>query len=664
MAEAAGNKSPGEIPSGYQAISALPQQQGPLRVCVLVRQNADPIAGQLILLRDSLDAKAYLGCLVDAAGKVQRWVELWVQDHSGVELTALARESLTSKSLDDRWKGLMTAFEAMDASAIIRTGWEATHPPALYLDLAKREPFVLAEPDSGAAFALCTDDALLAQRELPTFSGSTHRYLYVGSGDRAEFIPIGKSAPRTPSTREASEFFGGRTATPFNPGGGFMMVRAFHPLPIDNFADLLSGAPWRGLPTGKAHIDPAGLMESIKTSNTGLASGGRLLLAHDGPAGRLVETLHLKLRLIADAIQGAARLTQRTQRPLMNIAPESFSVSFAPPQSSLPFLWTSQVHLNNPGDAISLTIPGSASQYYLPARNHLSPIYRPPVSAQTSGRGSVRVPKIQANADGSAVLEITFTTHERVDPKPNDLFRLRLNLGQSEVDLFARVEPDASLAPGEFRFRTLQQKFHSQALSALQASEGAEIPGVVFELIPLLSSPCDLFSLAVLSVRVLLVNSAVTLPVALDKMLSLARHLSEEQNRGGTLGARIDELFRRDARWRTVLGPQQLMHDPTSSDVSPDVVPPSLWADALAAILPMFPGTGRDAIARDFGDAPPTALHRVYDRPLAELESLLRRTRSLLLADWRLNREVHSIIDRLMAKTASPAARPAAALKA
>src|SRR5687768_5807010 len=72
MAEAAGNKSPGEIPSGYQAISALPQQQGPLRVCVLVRQNADPIAGHLILLRDSLDAKAYLGCLVDAAGKVQR----------------------------------------------------------------------------------------------------------------------------------------------------------------------------------------------------------------------------------------------------------------------------------------------------------------------------------------------------------------------------------------------------------------------------------------------------------------------------------------------------------------------------------------------------------------------------------------------------------------
>jgi hypothetical protein len=93
-----------------------------------------------------------------------------------------------------------------------------------------------------------------------------------------------------------------------------------------------------------------------------------------------------------------------------------------------------------------------------------------------------------------------------------------------------------------------------------------------------------------------------------------------------------------------------------------EMVPLDLWTDVLAMIVAMFPGVGPDSAAKDYGDAPPGALHRTFDRAVGDLDKLLLRSRSLIVIDWRYNREIHSVIRGYLTGLAAPAApKPAAA---
>src|SRR6188474_3492808 len=89
------------LPAGYAAVPlngdpapGSPSDNGPpsawpLSLCVVVRTQPgvgvdgamDPAsAGPLLILRDVLDGRVLLGCVADASGAVQQWVEIWVQD--------------------------------------------------------------------------------------------------------------------------------------------------------------------------------------------------------------------------------------------------------------------------------------------------------------------------------------------------------------------------------------------------------------------------------------------------------------------------------------------------------------------------------------------------------------------------------------------------------
>src|SRR5688572_11581086 len=135
----ANKPSAGRLPSGFTAVPIIPAPAGApapaLRVCVLAREAADPVAGHLVLLREMLDARAYLGCVLDAADQVQRWVEVWVQDPSAAQSqSGPGRELLTPKVLDERWRSYVDAFEALGPGSLLSTGLETQRPPATFLD--------------------------------------------------------------------------------------------------------------------------------------------------------------------------------------------------------------------------------------------------------------------------------------------------------------------------------------------------------------------------------------------------------------------------------------------------------------------------------------------------------------------------------------------------
>src|ERR1700744_5673262 len=94
--------APSALPAGYLTVPLLPDYRAaPLRVSVIVRKDADPVAGHFVILRTLLDGVVYLGCVSDAGDHLHGYVEIWVQSLNGLAGSpAAAREALSNRTLD------------------------------------------------------------------------------------------------------------------------------------------------------------------------------------------------------------------------------------------------------------------------------------------------------------------------------------------------------------------------------------------------------------------------------------------------------------------------------------------------------------------------------------------------------------------------------------
>ncbi len=642
-----------KLPDGYVAIPISEDQESAvLKVCVLVKQQADTVGGHLVLLCDTINAKVFLGCIVDACGQVLEWLELWIQcNETLINTVSATRQSLSNAVLDDRWRRQVSAFEQLDKAGAVRTGWETSHPLPTFLDISTLAPIHPKDTVSGSHWQLCTDEGLLQQKGLPGYGNSLHRYLYIpAQSSDSYFIPLTSGAPTNASTKPMSEIYPDPSRMiPFNAGAGLMMVKKHFPIGLETFIDILSNATWDMLKHGTSVIDLGAGINALKKDETAFTREGRLFLESHGRCGRLVETFHLKLRLLADIVSSVHSMVCHLQQPLLNINPDNWRISLGRPGRGLPFLWTAGAVLTDPGDAIPLAIARSDQQYYLPSLAGGMSVYRPLVtSLPTKGHASIRIRQVLPDTGDTTILEGTFTTHERVDTASRDIAWLRVNLAHGDIDLYAHLEIDSAMALGEWRFRTIGQNINDAATADLRAAEGVPLPNIPFEIIPLLSSPCDLYSLAVMAVRILLTDNKTSLPVAVDETLSLAKQIAANYDENIDLAARIKNTFAEDDRWVQSLGPQHLTFDDTSPQDALSIMPDQLWFKTLAMILKMFPGLGNDSECIDYGDANQGGLHKVFERTIANLDNLILKTRSLIVADWKSNQEICDLIQNYL----------------
>jgi hypothetical protein len=177
-------------------------------------------------------------------------------------------------------------------------------------------------------------------------------------------------------------------------------------------------------------------------------------------------------------------------------------------------------------------------------------------------------------------------------------------------------------------------------------AEGVPMREVAYEVLPLASTPCDLHALGVLGVRTLLVDRSNTLAVALDELVSLARQAQAEREADSSLSLAdsFERAFFRDERWVASIGPQRLVAEEVPPAQAVDMVPPEVWTRVLATLSRMLLGVSDACVCRDAGDTGGLAPHVVFDEPAGELAGLMVRTRSLIVVDWRHNREVHAVL--------------------
>ena len=637
-----------KLPDGYIAIPITEDQKSSvLKICVLVRPKPDPAGGHLVLLRNTIDAKIFLGCVLDSSSRILDWLEIWIQNGGALlDTPAASRHALTNAMLDDRWKKQVRAIEKVD-SAVIKIGLENSNPLPTVLDLSAGTPLHPIDIGTGVSWQLCTDEGLLQQHGLPGYGGSLHRYLYAPTADsHSKLVPVTPDAPTNEWTKPLTEICSyGDLTVPFNTAAGLMLVRKHDPLDLETYVDILSGAPWDGLKHGRSILELGEQTSALGRDHVKSDPNGRFFLETQGIRGRLIETLHLKLRLLADIVSSAHAIMRDLQRPFLNLGSESWRVRYSETGRGLPLLWTAMAVPCNPGEAIEIAVEGADLQYYVPSPLAGTSIYRPLVSSvPTRGLASVRIRNVSSEANGVTAVDGTFVTSERISMASRDLVWLGVSLPSGDIDLRAYLESDSAMAAGEWRFRTVPRHLENPRASDIQAAAGVPLPQVPFEIIPLLSSPCDLYSLAVLATRIFFVDDTNSLAPVLDEMLSLARQVETDYDGCVVLEDRIRGVFDTDNRWIESVGPHHLTFDSTSPNEALAMIPPELWWAVLGMICRMFPGLGPDSECRDFGDAQPGGLHKVFERTIKDIDNLILRTRNLIVSDWDSNREISAVI--------------------
>lgn len=637
------------LPKGFAgAPIEQPLANGALKICVLVAERPDPGAGRLVTLREIPEARVLLGAMLDAAGAVVHWLEIWVQHHDGIGATPPAyRDALNNRALDNRWSRLASAFEKMPRRTLIRTGFEDAPPRPVWIDPDTIAPVHPVVQGAGAPLELCTDDTLLREVGLPEYSTTLARYLWSPEmGLESPFVPATQTTPETgPSVSFEAATGETRELIPLNPGAGRLLVRLHAAMALEEYDRLIEGGSWEGPRHNKSPL-PLDPPEPEAFADPDEAERG-LLLGRQGKCGRTVEALHLKLRTLAQAVDEVARLTAAAGRPLLNLTDASFRVFGAGSGVGLPSLWASRVSLVEAGTAVELALGEGGASCFLVPEEELQGIYRPRVRATVRGRGSVRIRDV-VEADKGLIVEGTLSTDERLGAASSDVVWLVLPVGDRRIDLYASVSADRAMAGGELRLKSFGRALSDEDRAAIEAARGVLIEQVHFEVIPLLRSPCDLHALAVLGAKLLLAGPDRPLSVVLDELLSLAGRLAEMGGHETPIEGRIAAVFDEDPRWIAALGPLRLTADGVDPGEAFGLVPSGVWFGVLGTLVKMLPGAGPDSIARDPGDARPGGLHLVYEPVIERLGLLLVRTRSLIVIDWNYNREISGVLRRFM----------------
>ncbi len=632
-------------PDGY---AFAPLASGVVSICVLLRVADEPQPTPL-LLRQDRHGRAMVGALVDSAGLVLDWLVIRIQaTAAGLESGAGSGGSnrLEDDAFDRWWSGL----SARGGARVIRTPWLAEPPPPTWIDGDRRE-IVTPEID-GCPLELCRDEAALQVAGLPSYAASTSRFLRPARKD-GPFV----AAPGTPladgamavadACPEVNEW------APLNPGAGRIGVRRWSPIGLRDAFRLLGGDGWHGVMDShrRSGLVP-GLHATLEHGATAYDLASRTL----GREGHLAEALHLKLRLLADVVGETASAAQAADAPLLDLHPSMFEVDAEVPRRGLPVLWTFTASLAEP-PAVETFRPADGAALVSATPNALGGTLYQPIAggAERRGEATVRLTDVDESPGGFRIRGVVSSPDLTREVGASDVVFLTIPV-EGNVEIGAVLRPsDHPEAEGSDRpFVSLTVSLPSTVAEAMGRAIGRPMHYVRFRTQPQVGSPVDGYAVAVMAIEALLTDDEQDLGVAIERMHVLARAVAELADVGPESGGpsplpeRIRTVLDADGPVMASLGPHRLAPFAGTRSEDPFAeVPAALWCEVLAWIVSLLPGKGPDSRASDLGDPPDRRPGQLLEEAAADLEPLLRRSRSITVVDLAENRDVDAAIRRM-----------------
>ncbi len=617
-------------------------------LCLVVHRQRDGTFRPGIVAQPK-GAIAYSAAWCDKAGEVKEWFDLWVQDVGSWHLESNRQIlPLTNTALDRHWQDWCRSLADARPDDVYQTGWDRHPCPVIWLSPDGRERL---NPDP--AWVLCTNDAVLGKFRLAPFSGSLHRYLWNQDERNPQFVATTPGAPEGPVTKPLAAALA--DAIPINRDGALMTLRRSYSLPLCDFIDILSN-----------RTSPLNIREALRTP---LAGTHARLVDNAGVAGRnpgfffqknhgsghLGEILHLKLAALHGVFMAARSAIRHAACPFLGLNIDSFGVSLPQTETALPFLWAHQVSLQSPPQCIRTEVGDVKEPCFMPSAGFGQSVYRSPRALnEVRGLARVRIRKVsQPDDQGLVVMEGTLLSEEPILAGRLDLLGLEWVLPRiGRLCLYTKIEGRTAEVEGEYRFSSLQTKVSPELSEWLDGGKGTlSSDRVEFHLLPRVGTPCDVYSLGVIGLRILLQHPD-GLAASLDDLLSLARQYKLRFSNGdwktGTVSLMEFVKTGEAGVLADRLGPQWLL---ANSDVDAAAafreIPAPLWWAAIDFLSRLFPGEALECFCKSHDDFQPRALHEVFTAPIAALESLLASSRELLFGNPNTNRELLHAIQQL-----------------
>jgi hypothetical protein len=633
------------LPAGCVLAPIHARTEGsPLAICILVRLQ--PAAGDppFFLLRELPGARAWLGAVCDAEARVQEWVEICVQTLQLQELEFSGYETqLSNWFFDQGWLAETERLKQHLPHTLI----------AVQMESHNNGPILIMPPAGGrlapvelTGWRVCTEDGLLESHGLAPYTSSPFRYLHEpGVRENKTFLATSPDAPANSHVQSLDRLaLATGVLAIFNPQAGFVRVTRHVPLNLDDYLQILEGIPWQEA----GHLAGAGFHSGHYAALqewSANPSGLPFLLHGDAIlTDRLNELFFLKLSTLLDAFKEVRLLVKTRQLPLLNLSLASFNISLPETGGQFPALWAARCRLAKAGQAYPLKIKSTQQKYFIRlGRVEPSPFLPEGMGAHSFGIGNIQIRNVITETDG-IVLEGTLVAEDYLGLDPHDLLWFKLPLAEERLDFYAHVYKSETAGPREARFRTVPARLPETALAALKRTAGTRFPKSPYEIWPLLSSPCDLYSLGILAVRILLAHGQSDLPVLLDEISSLARRLGDLARDPADYAAVLKDLVAKDPKLKDLTSPHSLIAGKVSPAQARAAISTDLWIETIAWLLRLFPDTGPGSFCKDFGDVAPLALETVFDVPLQQLETLLLRLRSILAPSLSENEEILDVI--------------------
>ncbi len=642
------------VPPGYLLAPIHPTAEGsPLRICVMVAAEEKLPGGPFVLLRELPGSRVYLGAVCDAEARIQEWLEVWVQT---LDLRDLAfshyQERLANHAFDQRWHAEFAMQKAGLPESVLVTGMETKNPGPILIKRGHLATAPLLAVVEFTHWRIFKDDAALDSFGLPPYSTSPFRYLEDITATGAKtFLATAADAPANAHVQGAERLSQAPDVRAvFNPHAGLIRITRFHPLPLEDYVQILEGSDWSGSGAGGARFLPKNLYADLQA--WAASPKGLPFLLHGGeqPADRLQEIFFLKLALLRDVFREVRACVQAQQLPLLNLTPASFNVELHDVGEQFPALWTAKGRLVKPGQAHPLKIKSTEQRYFIRlGRIEPSPFLPEGLGAHSFGIGTVRMRKVLSEADG-IVIEGTLVAEDYLGLDAHDLLWFKLPLAEERLEFYAHVYTSEAVGPKEARFRTVPAKLSESVVASLNKTAGSVFQKSPYEIWPLLSSPCDLYSLGIIATRILLANGQSNLPVIVDDVLSLARHLGKDPTEADQLLPRLKAMVASTPHLLDLISPQALVEREWTPAQARAQMNMDLWLETMCLLLRLFPGNGTHSYCKSFGDVSPLALETVFDRPIQELETLILRLRSALVPSLAANEEIAGVLLQQLAR--------------
>ncbi len=642
------------LPPGYLLAATHPNAEGsPLIVCVLVSTDEKSPNGPFVLLRELPGSRVYLGAVCDAEERIQEWVEVWVQTLDLRDLTfSNYQERLANHAFDERWKAEFELQKSSLPESVLVTGMETKHPGPLLIKRGTLSTSPLRAKVDFTNWRIIKDDAALESFGLPPYSTSPFRYLQdsTATGPKT-FLATAPDAPVNSHVQSLDRL----SETPdvravFNPHAGLVRITRFNPIHLEDYVQILEGGDWKGSVSGGTRFLQKNIYAELQAWSASPKGIPFLLHGTEKPADRLNEIFFLKLSLLRDVFREVRACVKAQQLPLLNVTPASFSVELKDVGDQFPALWTAKSHLVKPGQAYPLKIKSTEQRYFIRlGRVEPSPFLPEGLGAHSFGIGTVRMRNVLSETDG-IVIEGTLVAEDYLGLDAHDLLWFKLPLGEERLEFYAHVYTSEAVGPKEARFRTVPARLSESVVANLKKTAGSVFQKSPYEIWPLLSSPCDLYSLGIIATRVLLANRKSNLPVIVDDVLSLARHLGKDTTEEDNLPAKLKVLVKNTPALLDLIGPQSLVERDWSPAQAREQMNMELWLETICLLLRLFPGNGNHSYCKSFGDVSPLALETVFDRPIQELETLILRLRSSLMPSLSANEEIAAVLIEQLAR--------------